>query len=51
MSKYKSKSIKELFTLKKKNFLVIGGAGYLGKAMSSCLLELGAHTIITNRNK
>lgn len=51
MSKYKSKSIKELFTLKNKNSLVIGGAGYLGKAMSSCLLELGAHTIIASRNK
>ena len=51
MNKNKSRSVKELFSLNKKNSLIIGGAGYLGKAMSSTLLELGSNVIIASRNK
>ena len=51
MSKNKSRSVKELFSLKKKSSLIIGGAGYLGKAMSTTLLELGSNVIIASRNK
>ena len=51
MNKKQSRSIKELFSLKNKNSLIIGGAGYLGKAMSSTLLELGSNVVISSRNK
>ena len=51
MNKNKSRSVKDLFSLNKKNSLIIGGAGYLGKAMSSTLLELGSNVIIASRNK
>jgi NAD(P)-dependent dehydrogenase (short-subunit alcohol dehydrogenase family) len=51
MSKNKSRSVKELFSFRNKSSLIIGGAGYLGKAMSSTLLELGASVIIASRNK
>ena len=51
MSKNKSRSVKELFSLNKKNSLIIGGAGYLGKAMTATLLELGSNVVIASRNK
>jgi len=49
--KNNSKSLKALFSMSKKNVLIIGGAGYLGKAMSSSLSELGANIIIASRDK
>ena len=51
MYKNKSKSLKSLFSMKKRNVLIIGGAGYLGKAMTESLLELGANIIVSSRNK
>ncbi len=44
-------SLKKLFSMKNKNALVIGGSGYLGKEMTSSLLELGANVIVASRNK
>jgi nucleoside-diphosphate-sugar epimerase len=46
MKNNKSKSLKELFSMKKKKVLIIGGAGYLGKAMTLSLNELGASVIV-----
>mgnify|MGYP001315502652 CR=1 FL=1 len=46
-----STSLKKLFSMKNKNALVIGGSGYLGKEMTSSLLELGANVIVASRNK
>tara|TARA_B110000285_G_C15041773_1_gene572179 strand:+ start:474 stop:1292 length:819 start_codon:yes stop_codon:yes gene_type:complete len=51
MKKLTSKSLYSLLSMKNKNALVIGGAGYLGKAMSQTLLELGANVIVASRNK
>ena len=36
--------------MKNKNALIIGGAGYLGEAMSETLLELGSNLIIASRD-
>ena len=45
------KKIKNIFNLKGKNILIIGGGGYLGFAMSEGLVEMGANVIIASRNK
>ena len=39
----KQKTLKSLLSMKNKNALIIGGAGYLGEAMSETLLELGSN--------
>lgn len=44
------KSIKALFSLKGKNALVIGGAGYLGTEISKTLAEQGANVFIASRD-
>lgn len=46
-----SKKLKDLINLKSKNVLIIGGAGYLGSAISETLAELGASIIIASRDK
>ena len=51
MKKQNSNSIYSLLSMKQKTALVIGGTGYLGKAMTLTLLELGAKVIIASRNK
>lgn len=43
-------SVKQLQNLRDKNALVIGGAGYLGLAISRTLAELGANVFIASRN-
>ena len=48
---FNTTSLKKLFSMKNKNALVIGGSGYLGKEMTSSLLELGANVIVASRNK
>ena len=47
----KQKTLKSLLSMKNKNALIIGGAGYLGEAMSETLLELGSNLIIAERYK
>ena len=44
------KKLNNLFSLKNKRVLIIGGAGYLGGAMSETFAELGAEIIIASRN-
>lgn len=44
------KSLEELFSLQGKSALITGGAGYLGKAISYTLAELGANLIIAGRD-
>ena len=51
MKKLNSNSIYSLLSMKQKTALVIGGTGYLGKAMTLTLLELGAKVIIASRDK
>ena len=51
MKKQNSNSIYSLLSMKQKTALVIGGTGYLGKAMTLTLLELGAKVIIASRDK
>ena len=46
-----SHSVSELFDLKDKAALVIGGTGFLGKAMSEALAEAGAWVTIAGRNQ
>ena len=46
----KQKTLKSLLSMKNKNALIIGGAGYLGEAMSETLLELGSNLIIASRD-
>lgn len=43
-------TVAELFSLKGRNALVIGGAGLLGGEISHTLAELGAHVIIASRD-
>ena len=43
--------VTELFSLKNKKILIIGGAGFLGKAMTLTLLELGAYVIVASRDQ
>ncbi len=50
MKKTINTKIHELFSLKKKKILIVGGAGYLGKAITITLLELGANVIVASRN-
>ena len=45
-----SPSLGNLFSLKDKVALVIGGSGFLGKEISAALAELGADIIIASRN-
>lgn len=45
-----NKKLNELMSLKNKKVLIIGGAGYLGKAISESLVELGADIIVASRN-
>ncbi len=45
-----SQSLKNLFSLKGKTSLIIGGAGYLGKEISLALAELGSNVIIASRD-
>jgi NAD(P)-dependent dehydrogenase (short-subunit alcohol dehydrogenase family) len=47
----KNKIINNYFNLKKKNVLIVGGAGYLGFEMSKALLSVGANVIIASRQK
>lgn len=44
------RKLSKLFSLKKKKVLIIGGAGYLGGAMTETFAELGADIIISSRN-
>lgn len=46
-----SKKLKHLISLKKKKVLIIGGAGYLGQAMTETVAELGADIIIASRDQ
>jgi len=43
-------SLRDLFCLEGKVALVTGGAGYLGRAMSEALAELGARVVVASRN-
>ena len=51
MSRDKSIKLQELFTLKNKNVLIIGGAGYLGTPMTETFAELKANVILASRNE
>tara|TARA_Y100000768_G_C23828366_1_gene610063 strand:- start:14 stop:817 length:804 start_codon:yes stop_codon:yes gene_type:complete len=44
------KKLSKMFSLKNKKVLIIGGAGYLGSAMSETFAELDAEIIISSRN-
>lgn len=44
-------TLAELQNLEGKNLLVLGGAGYLGKAASEVFAELGGNVIISSRSK
>jgi NAD(P)-dependent dehydrogenase (short-subunit alcohol dehydrogenase family) len=44
------RTVQELFRLDGQVALVTGGAGHLGRAMSSALAELGAHVVIASRD-
>ena len=46
-----NRSLRELLSLKGKNAVVTGGAGYLGTAISETLAELGANLVIASRDK
>jgi len=46
-----SKNLNKLFSMKNKNVLIVGGAGYLGSEMTTTLAELGAKIIIASRDK
>ena len=43
-------TLSDLFSLKGKNALVIGGSGLLGGEISYAFAEMGARLIISNRN-
>jgi gluconate 5-dehydrogenase len=43
--------VKDLFDLSGKTALVTGGAGWLGRTISECLAELGAHVFIGSRDE
>lgn len=45
------RTLKDLFDLSGKTILVVGGAGYLGKAICESFAELGASLAIASRNK
>src|SRR5205814_2456091 len=45
------KSIRELISMKDKDILITGGAGYLGSAMCETLAELGGNLAIASRDK
>jgi gluconate 5-dehydrogenase len=45
-----SKNIEELISLKNKISLVTGGTGFLGKAITETLAELGSDVIVVGRN-
>tara|TARA_B100000963_G_scaffold140321_2_gene122206 strand:+ start:1970 stop:2773 length:804 start_codon:yes stop_codon:yes gene_type:complete len=45
------KRLIKMLSLKKRKVLIIGGAGYLGSAMSETFAELGADIIISSRNE
>ena len=45
------KSFNELFDLKDRVVLVVGGAGYLGKAICETMAELGASVVVTSRDE
>jgi NAD(P)-dependent dehydrogenase (short-subunit alcohol dehydrogenase family) len=47
----KSKTLKDLQKLENKVALVVGGSGFLGKAICETLAELGATVIIASRNE
>ena len=42
---------KNLFSLKNRSSLIIGGAGLLGSEMSYALAELDSNLVIASRNK
>jgi NAD(P)-dependent dehydrogenase (short-subunit alcohol dehydrogenase family) len=46
-----NKSLQQLLSLKGKNAVVTGGAGYLGTAISETLAELGANLILASRDQ
>jgi NAD(P)-dependent dehydrogenase (short-subunit alcohol dehydrogenase family) len=50
-NKFKAIKLKDLLTLKNKNVLIIGGAGYLGTPMTETFAELGAKIILASRNE
>ena len=51
MNKKSYKNLNNLFSMKNKNALIIGGAGYLGSEMTKTLMDLGANVIVASRNK
>ena len=51
MNKKSYKNLNNLFSMKNKNALIIGGAGYLGSEMTKTLTDLGANVIVASRNK
>ena len=44
------KTLGQLFDLHGKTALVLGGAGYLGKAASETLAELGTNVVVASRD-
>lgn len=44
------RTLKNLFTLEGKVVLVVGGAGYLGRAICDTMAELGANLVIVSRD-
>ena len=47
----KIKDIENIFNLKGKNAIVVGGAGYLGSNISETLLLMGANVVVASRSK
>mgnify|MGYP002880746875 CR=1 FL=1 len=51
MKNLNSIKLQDLLSLKNRNVLIIGGAGYLGTPMTETFAELGASVILASRNE